>query len=139
MVRGVPRRLSDAFCPGDAIHVKERSRADAARLDQSALRLNAGAPSILSGRSSRCGRAATPLTGGDRPPDDETRVTSSRAYPPFGGLTHGGHSAYSSVAIVTVGQLRLSHYNLAGTAGLVLVVDAQLMAPCHTRRPKAGG
>jgi ferric-dicitrate binding protein FerR (iron transport regulator) len=35
-------RLNDTFCPGDAIRVQERSRADIALLDQSVLRLNAG-------------------------------------------------------------------------------------------------
>jgi tetratricopeptide (TPR) repeat protein len=38
-----PVKLNDAFCPGDTIQVKERSRADVALLDQSVLRLNAGA------------------------------------------------------------------------------------------------
>jgi tetratricopeptide (TPR) repeat protein len=34
-------RLNDTFCPGDAIRVQERSRADITLLDQSVLRLNA--------------------------------------------------------------------------------------------------
>jgi tetratricopeptide (TPR) repeat protein len=38
-----PVKLNDAFCPGDTIQVKERSRANVALLDQSVLRLNAGA------------------------------------------------------------------------------------------------
>ena len=38
-----PVKLNDTFCPGDTIQVKERSRADVALLDQSVLRLNAGA------------------------------------------------------------------------------------------------
>ena len=38
-----PVRLNDAFCPGDTIRVQERSRANVALLDQSVLRLNAGA------------------------------------------------------------------------------------------------
>jgi tetratricopeptide (TPR) repeat protein len=39
----LPVKLNDPFCPGDTIQVKERSRADVALLDQSVLRLNAGA------------------------------------------------------------------------------------------------
>ena len=73
MARGFRRRLNDTFCPGDGIPVKERSRADAALLDQSVIRLSAGAPSVLSGPCSRCGRTATPFTGGDWLPDGETR------------------------------------------------------------------
>ena len=38
-----PVKLNDAFCPGDTIRVQERSRADVTLLDQSVLRLNAGA------------------------------------------------------------------------------------------------
>ena len=38
-----PVKMNDAFCPGDTIQVKERSRADVTLLDQSVLRLNAGA------------------------------------------------------------------------------------------------
>ncbi len=38
-----PVKLNDAFCPGDTIRVQERSRANLALLDQSVLRLNAGA------------------------------------------------------------------------------------------------
>jgi len=38
-----PVKLNDTFCPGDTIQVKERSRADVSLLDQSVLRLNAGA------------------------------------------------------------------------------------------------
>ncbi len=38
-----PVRLNDAFCPGDAIRVGARSRADITLLDQSVLRLNANA------------------------------------------------------------------------------------------------
>ncbi len=38
-----PVKLNDTFCPGDTIQVKERSRADVTLLDQSVLRLNAGA------------------------------------------------------------------------------------------------
>ena len=38
-----PVKLNDTFCPGDTIQVQERSRADVAMLDQSVLRLNAGA------------------------------------------------------------------------------------------------
>jgi tetratricopeptide (TPR) repeat protein/opacity protein-like surface antigen len=38
-----PVKLNDTFCPGDTIQVKERSRADVALLDQSVLRLDAGA------------------------------------------------------------------------------------------------
>src|SRR5262245_35322663 len=37
-----PTKLNDTFCPGDAIRVQERSRADITLLDQSVLRLNAG-------------------------------------------------------------------------------------------------
>jgi tetratricopeptide (TPR) repeat protein len=38
-----PVKLNDTFCPGDTIRVQERSRANVALLDQSVLRLNAGA------------------------------------------------------------------------------------------------
>jgi tetratricopeptide (TPR) repeat protein len=38
-----PVKLNDAFCPGDTIRVQERSRANVTLLDQSVLRLNAGA------------------------------------------------------------------------------------------------
>ncbi len=38
-----PVKLNDTFCPGDTIRVQERSRANLALLDQSVLRLNAGA------------------------------------------------------------------------------------------------
>ncbi len=38
-----PVKLNDTFCPGDKIRVQERSRANLALLDQSVLRLNAGA------------------------------------------------------------------------------------------------
>ncbi len=38
-----PVKLNDTFCPGDTIRVQERSRANLALLDQSVLRLDAGA------------------------------------------------------------------------------------------------
>jgi tetratricopeptide (TPR) repeat protein len=38
-----PVKLNDTLCPGDTIRVQERSRADVTLLDQSVLRLNAGA------------------------------------------------------------------------------------------------
>ena len=88
-----PVKLNDSFCPGDTIQVKERSRADVALLDQSVLRLDAGATITVEAVTEQRTSVIGLLRGGPIAAC-RTRRTSGSSMPPSatGYRSAGGSS-----------------------------------------------